>query len=69
MAIRKVFEDTLKVESVEDGGAARICRVDDMDDFDRCMFVRIQSYDERGFHNEIREFEGKRVRVTIEVIE
>lgn len=66
--IKKVIEDTFAVESVEDGGAARIANLSN-DNEDSCLFVRIQSWDELLRHDEFREFEGKRVRVTIEVIE
>lgn len=68
MKTKKIIEDTLEVESVEDGGAARIARVENANE-DSCLFVRIQSWDELLRHEEFREFEGKRVRVTIEVIE
>jgi hypothetical protein len=64
----KVIEDLFQVESVEDGGAARIATIaDDRDD--SCLFVRIQSWDELSRHEEFRELEGKKIRVTIEVIE
>lgn len=63
-----MIEDTFEVESVEDGGAARIACISG-DDQNSCLFVRIQSWDELNRHEEFRELEGKRVRVTIEVIE
>jgi hypothetical protein len=55
----KVIEDTFKVESVEDGGAARIACISDDKDQDSCLFVRIQSWDELSRHEEFRELEGE----------
>jgi hypothetical protein len=71
----KVLTGKLELESVDDGGQARICRLDGEDG----LFVRVQSWDEsaedeigedanRG-HEEIRRFENKKVRITIEVLE
>lgn len=33
------------------------------------MFVRVQSWDETRQHEELRKFNGRRLRVTVEVIE
>lgn len=66
--MKKIIEDDFEIESVDDGGAARIANLSNQDE-DSCLFVRIQSWDELLRHDEFREFEGKRVRVTIEVIE
>lgn len=64
--MKLILEDTITVESREDGGAALIARFDDKD---TGMFVRVQSWDETGEHAEFKKFEGKRVRVTVEVID
>jgi hypothetical protein len=57
---------------VEDGGQARILHIES-DDPKHCHsafhFIRLQSWDETREHAIIRQFEGKRVRVTVEVIE
>jgi len=66
--IKKVIEDTFEVESVEDGGAARIANLQDGHE-DGCLFIRVQSWDEHLRHEEFRELEGKKVRITIEAIE
>lgn len=50
---------------VEARGAAKmytVCGVSDME-------VRLQSYDETKVHETFKKFEGKRVRVTVEVVE
>ena len=54
---------------VEDGGAARIYPVGADMDATSGMEVRLHSYDESLAHTDFRQFEGKRLRVTIEVIE
>jgi hypothetical protein len=65
----------------EDGGRALIATINDIEDADCGMFVRIQSWDdvstgkdEQGYevgfkHTQARQFEGKKVRVTVEVID
>ncbi len=52
----------------EDGGQALIAELESPM-VSRHMFVRLQSWDEKCFHLEALQFQGKRVRVTIEVIE
>ena len=64
---QKVFEGVLEVDEVEDSGQARIASMND-DSEDGCMFVQVQSRDEKCEHSEIKQFEGKLVRVTVEVI-
>lgn len=64
--------DKVKFEK-EDGGMALIAtlineHVLDEDD-DKGVFVRFQSWDEDKDHEEALQFEGKRVRVTIETID
>jgi hypothetical protein len=55
-----------KVESTtEDSGQAKIAEVSGPDAF----FVRLHSYDETKQHAAFAQFDGKRVRVTIEVVE
>lgn len=73
--MKTILEGTLELESIDDGGQARICRLDG----ENGLFVRVQSWDEsaedelgedanRG-HVELRRFENKKVRITIEVVE
>jgi hypothetical protein len=61
----------------EDGGRALIAEVgsmesgilhDDEDDYD-AFFVRLQSWDDRREHTIMKSLEGKKVRVTIEIID
>lgn len=70
---KKVYEGILKMESVDDGGQARIATVvsqpDTRTDPEDQMFVRVQSWDEHCEHPQFKEFEGKKVRVTVEVLE
>jgi hypothetical protein len=75
--MKLVFEDVVEYVS-EDGGRALIATI-----YGKCedMFVRLQSWDnkptgedeqgyEQGFqHIQARQFEGKKVRVTVEVID
>lgn len=75
-----VLEGVVEYQS-EDGGRALIADINESDDADCQMFVRLQSWDEvststdeqgyeEGFkHTLARQFEGKKVRVTVEVID
>lgn len=68
-----VLEGVVKPK-VEDGGQAQIAEIggesDDYADGESGMFVRIQSWCEGGKHHpEMDAIRGKRVRVTIEVVE
>lgn len=54
-----------KIESTaQDGGQAKIAEINDAGP----LFVRLQSWDETREHAAFAEFEGKRVRITIEVV-
>jgi hypothetical protein len=54
----------------EDGGQALIAEVGDVvGNKDSEFFVRLQSWDENREHPEMNSFKGKKVRVTVEVIE
>lgn len=55
--------------SVEDSGCALIESIGQDSDDDTGMFVRVQSWDETKEHKDFNAFKGKRVRVTIEVVE
>ena len=70
----KVFETTSIVfpESIEseDGGCAKILEVDDSEGEDgNSLFVRIQSWDDNANHPVMNSMVGKRIRVTIEVLD
>lgn len=68
--MKKVFIGKLEIESVDDGGQARIATINDENpDPHEEMFVRVQSWDEGLEHAQFKLFEGKRVRVTVEVLE
>ena len=62
-----VIEGIVKLDS-EDSG---FCLVDYYfsQDFDNSFFVRLFSWDETKEHSTIRMMEGKKVRVTVEIIE
>jgi hypothetical protein len=72
---RTVFETTTIVLEhaidVEDNGSAKILEVDNVDDpaDGNSLFVRIQSYDYEANHPVMDSLVGKRVRVTIEVLD
>lgn len=67
---KRVYEGYLEIESVDDSGRARIASVvEQVADPDDQMFVRVQSWDESCEHPQFKNFEGKRVRVTVEVLE
>lgn len=64
--------DTIDVDliSTEDSGRAKIATlVGEEDNDDSALFVRFQSWDESKQHKEFAQFEGKRVKVTIETID
>lgn len=73
--MKVVFEDVVKYKS-EDGGRALIAEIEGKaDPEDTNMFVRLQSWDDehevedcKFLHEFARKLEGKRVRVTVEVI-
>jgi hypothetical protein len=56
---------------IEDGGAAIIVHAQEVEQTteNAGMFVRIQSWDEEAMHDDLRKFNGKRLRVTVEAIE
>jgi hypothetical protein len=68
-----VVEDTITLESVEDGGQAMIDEAISFDTLnsndDNFMFVNIQSWDEDTEHTDMINLIGKKVRITIEVLE
>ncbi len=58
-----------KVEfNTEDSGCALIGQLDDGSAEERGLFVRIHSWDEGKKHADARLLEGKRVRVTIDIL-
>ena len=70
MAEKIVIESDAPVEyEVEDGGAALIAHIEN-EEADPHFFVRLHSWNDAGDdHPTARKFEGKRVRVTVEVID
>lgn len=53
----------------EDGGCALIESIGTEGDEETGIFVRVQSWDETKEHKDFNALKGKRVRVTIEVVE
>jgi hypothetical protein len=54
--------------SIEDGGRAMIVDAEQQGG-DGCFFVRLHSWDETLRHPLMKQFAGKRVRVTVETID
>jgi hypothetical protein len=57
---------------VEDSGCAiigHLLNLDESDEPDSGMFVRVQSWDESLHHTEIRKLAGKYVEVTMRIID
>lgn len=55
--------------SVEDGGQAVIVEINPDRDSDNGLFVRLHSWDAKMQHQLIRGFIGKRVEITIKVVD
>lgn len=55
----------------EDGGQALIFEADSGAEMvgDKCMFVRVQSWDDTGEHKALNALVGKTVRISIEVLD
>lgn len=68
--VKKTFETILKPEEVikEDGGQAMIFTASTPFEEEMGLFVRIQSWDEKKEHTEFKNFEGRKIRITIETI-
>ncbi len=74
MSATKIFEVEADYNSdyhdEEDGGRAQIYNVfDPNDDDDDGMFIRIQTWADSGKHPEMDKLVGKRIRVTVEIID
>ncbi len=68
--MKKVFEGVVEFDE-QDGGQALIASLSNVDTTS-ALFVRLQSYIEDGWicdHIEAKLYEGKRVRLTLEIIE
>lgn len=70
--LKFIAEATIET-STEDGGAALIAEPIPFDtlnsDEDNGMFVKIQSWDEDTEHTDMQKLIGKKVRITIEIID
>jgi hypothetical protein len=64
----KAKEGEAELDS-EDGGCALIATLDGNEEKDAGIFVRVQSYDEYKKHEDFSKLLGKKIRVTIEVVE
>lgn len=63
----KIVLEKKAVFRTEDGGQALIADIDSPEEPQ--VFIRLQSWDETGYHNQARQFAGRKVRVTVEVLE
>lgn len=63
-----IFEGTFNPE-YEDGGQALLGDVENVDPNDPHTFVRVQSWDTAGLHTQLIRLIGKKIRVTVEVID
>lgn len=61
-------EDTGRADSTEDGGMAKIFEPDDTGDATG-MFVRVQSWSDEANHEHFDQMLGKRVRITVEILD
>ena len=69
MIDKLVFEGSAAYKR-EDGGMARIVELYDPDtDEDENVFVRVQSFSETCHHPFLDSAQGKRLRVTVEIID
>ena len=66
-----IFEDMFDEKNAmiekEDGGCAMIATISDDDETG--VFIRVQSWDDNKEHEDFKSLIGKKVRITIEVIE
>lgn len=65
--MKKTFIGLSTDVDIEDGGCAKILHL--ADDGHEGMFVRLQSWSESGDHTDLDQFIGKKIRVTVEVVE
>jgi hypothetical protein len=63
-----IILETTAQSHTEDQGMARIMEIPGADP-DQGVFVRIQSWHKLGLHAEMDHMEGRRIRVTIEVLD
>ena len=67
---KKVITGLVQYTKHEDGGQALLVDLDFVQPReDNGMFVILQSWDETGKHTELTQYLGRRVRITVEVIE
>lgn len=59
------FVDLAEVEFTDDGGRAIVIRLDGTDG----LFVRLHSWDETGRHEALQGLTGKRIEVSIRVVD
>lgn len=74
MTTTKIFEVEADHDSeyldVEDSGCAQIYNLfDPADGEDEGLFVKIQSWSDSGKHPDMDKLKGKRIRVTVEIID
>lgn len=74
MTATKIYETEMDYNpeylDVEDSGCAKIYSVVDTDEEDlNGIFVKVQSWYDNGYHPEMDALVGKRIRVTVEILD
>lgn len=73
MSSQKIFDVTRLVTArgidIQDSGMAQIFEVDNYTGDETELFVRVQSYSNSKNHSVMDSLHGKRIRVTIEVLD
>lgn len=67
--MKKTFEGMATDVDVEDGGCAKIVYLDESEGSEEGMFICLKSWTENGIHTDLDKFIGKKIRVTVEVVE
>lgn len=69
--VKAVFEQTIIPAdiAIEDSGRAKIIQIDAGDGNDNGMFIGLHSWDETLQHKDFNDLIGKKIRVTIEIID
>lgn len=71
--MKKIFEGILSSDEIiiEDQGKAILTEpINDPNDenLDAGMFVRLQSWDDDKIHSDFKQFIGKKIKITVEII-
>ena len=66
MSSNKFIFEGAAIFDREDSGCAYISTIDSVDK-DSHLFIRLHSWDDDGIHPELAGFEGKKIKITVEV--